>query len=118
MTSGPIGLDLAEVSKSNAPQLQDVPAAPGEYNEKQSQKLIIPGEDVVSDDGIEYPTAEEVDTLRRIAGPVPWSAYTVAFVELCERFAYYGTTVVCKFPDRFDGRSSYDSRQLHPISPP
>ena len=99
MTSGPIGLDLAEVSKANAPQLQDVPAAPGEYNEKQAEKLVIPGEDSGSDldeDGVEYPTAEEVETLRRVAGPIPWSAYTVAFVELCERFAYYGTTVVCK----------------------
>ena len=98
MTSGPIGLDLAEVSKANAPQLQDVPAAPGEFNEKQAEKLVIPDEESGSDveDGIEYPTAEEVETLRRIAGPVPWSAYTVAFVELCERFAYYGTTVVCK----------------------
>ena len=94
MTSGPIGLDLAEVSKANAPQLQDVPAAPGEFNEK---KLIIPEESGSEvEDGIEYPTAEEVETLRRIAGPVPWSAYTVAFVGLCERFAYYGTTVVCK----------------------
>ena len=97
MTSGPIGLDLAEVSKANAPQLQDVPAAPGEFNEKQAQKLIIPAdESELDEDGIEYPTAEEVDTLRRVAGAVPWSAYTVAFVELCERFAYYGTTVVCK----------------------
>ena len=107
MTSGPIGLDLAEVSKANAPQLLDVPAAPGEINEKHERRLTIPGEkssisgsdqsDSVGADGEdEYPTAEEVNTLRRVAGSVPFSAYTVAFVELCERFAYYGTTVVCK----------------------
>lgn len=42
------------------------------------------------------PTAEELATLHRVSGPIPWSAYTIAFVELCERFGYYGTTVVCE----------------------
>lgn len=68
------------------------------------------------EDGVVYPTEEEVSfnltskqnfaikklikfvkkvaTLRRIAGPVPWSSYLIAFVELCERFSYYGSTVV------------------------
>ena len=105
MTSGAIGLDLAEVSKSNAPQLLDVPAAPGVINEKNEKTLVIDDQAIplfdgslTGPDGEEYPTAEEIDTLRRICGTVPWSAYTVAFVELCERFSYYGTTAVCKFP--------------------
>ena len=42
-----------------------------------------------------YPTDEELKTLRRVCGQIPWTAYTVAFVELCERFSYYGTTAVC-----------------------
>ena len=41
------------------------------------------------------PTDEELHTLRRVSGKVPWTAYTVAFVELVERFSFYGTTVVC-----------------------
>ncbi|KAL4893629.1 POT family-domain-containing protein [Aspergillus ambiguus] len=41
-----------------------------------------------------YPTVEEMSTLRRVAGDIPWTAFTVAFVELCERFSYYGTTAV------------------------
>ena len=45
----------------------------------------------------EDPTEVELHTLRRVAGHVPCKAYTLAFVELCERFSYYGTTVVCKF---------------------
>ncbi|KAI4126278.1 MAG: hypothetical protein LQ338_003842 [Usnochroma carphineum] len=104
MTSGPIGLDLAEVSKANAPQLTDVPAAPGEINEKNEKALFIAGDnssqspsarkESVDADGKEYPTPEEVVTLRRVCGTVPWGAYTIAFVELCERFSYYGTTVV------------------------
>ncbi|KAL1875122.1 hypothetical protein Plec18167_005792 [Paecilomyces lecythidis] len=45
-------------------------------------------------DGRVAPTDEEKRTLRRVADRVPWTAYTVAFVELCERFSYYGTTAV------------------------
>lgn len=106
MTSGPIGLDLAEVSKANAPQLIDVPAAPGTINEKNEKSLSFPGDDSslsasgrkdsIDADGKEYPTAEEVDTLRRVCGTVPWASYTIGFIELCERFSYYGTTVVCE----------------------
>lgn len=48
----------------------------------------------VDGDGPE-PTEQELDTLRRIPDRIPWICFTIAFVELCERFAYYGTTVVC-----------------------
>ncbi|THH01943.1 hypothetical protein EW026_g848 [Hermanssonia centrifuga] len=45
-------------------------------------------------DGLEFPSDDERYTLRRVADAVPWNAYLIAFVELCERFSYYGTTVV------------------------
>lgn len=48
--------------------------------------------------GDEDPTADELhgpNALRRISAPIPWAVYTVAFVELCERFSYYGTQVLC-----------------------
>jgi POT family proton-dependent oligopeptide transporter len=98
MTSG---LDLAEVSKSHAPQLTDVPAAPGLINEKNEKRLTIADDSsqtlsFAEPEGTEYPTADEVATLRRVCGTIPWSAYTIGFVELCERFSYYGTTQVCK----------------------
>lgn len=41
------------------------------------------------------PSLEELHTLRRVRDHINWKAYTIAFVELCERFSYYGTTVVC-----------------------
>ena len=44
----------------------------------------------------EEPTAEELLTLRRVSGKIPWTAFTIAFVELCERFGYYGCQVLCK----------------------
>ena len=47
-------------------------------------------------DSLETPTEEELATLRRVSGQIPWTAYTIAFVELCERFSYYGTTAVCE----------------------
>ncbi len=43
----------------------------------------------------EEPTEEELRTLRRVSGKIPWTAFTVAFVELCERFGYYGCQVLC-----------------------
>jgi len=36
------------------------------------------------------PNEEERHTLRKVADKLPWSAFLVAMVELCERFAYYG----------------------------
>lgn len=44
-----------------------------------------------------HPTEDDLhghNKLRRIAAPIPWAVYTVAFIELCERFSYYGTQVL------------------------
>jgi POT family proton-dependent oligopeptide transporter len=41
-----------------------------------------------------FPTEEEWATLPRVAGSIPWQAWTVAFVEFAERFSYYGTSAV------------------------
>lgn len=43
-----------------------------------------------------YPTEEEFETLPRVPGHIPWTAWTVAIVEFAERFSYYGTTAVCE----------------------
>ncbi|KZT25908.1 peptide transporter PTR2A [Neolentinus lepideus HHB14362 ss-1] len=45
-------------------------------------------------DGLEFPTEEERRTLRRVSDTIPWTAYFIAFVELAERFSFYGSTVV------------------------
>lgn len=45
--------------------------------------------DIVSLEGDE-PTEEELATLRKVADHLPWSAFIVALVELCERFTYFG----------------------------
>lgn len=43
-----------------------------------------------------FPSLEEMTTLPRVSDKIPWRVYTVAFVELCERFSYYGTQILCK----------------------
>ncbi|KAI0160185.1 POT family protein [Xylariaceae sp. FL1272] len=44
--------------------------------------------------GEEYPSKRDLETLRRVKGYISPIIYTIAFIELCERFAYYGTTAV------------------------
>ncbi|RYP69898.1 hypothetical protein DL771_005841 [Monosporascus sp. 5C6A] len=72
------------VEKESLPT-QGSEASVGEYHS--AEALRGPNGEV-------YPTAEELETLRRVKGPINWVIYTIAFIELCERFAYYGTTAV------------------------
>lgn len=78
-------------------------------DEKQASISVDPsataavGNQVAPDTGVAanqpdntFPTAEEIATLRRVADRIPLKVFTIAFVELCERFSYYGTTIVCK----------------------
>ncbi|CAK5282285.1 unnamed protein product [Mycena citricolor] len=44
--------------------------------------------------GLEFPTDEEIATLRRVSDKLPWSAYLIASVEAAERFSFYGSSVV------------------------
>ncbi|PWN26018.1 putative PTR2-Di-and tripeptide permease [Jaminaea rosea] len=44
--------------------------------------------------GNQFPTEEEKNTLRRLPESIPWTAWTVAFCELAERFSYYGSVQV------------------------
>lgn len=50
--------------------------------------------DFDNDEGHEQPSEEDRHTLRRVSGPIALPAYLIGFVELCERFSYYGSTVV------------------------
>jgi POT family proton-dependent oligopeptide transporter len=60
------------------------------------------------------PTEEELHTLRRVPDKIPMNIYTIAFIELCERFSYYGTTAVFtnflqqKKPEYSSTGASYD----------
>lgn len=51
---------------------------------------------VYDDENHDMPTPEEMATLRRVPAKIPAKLFSIAFIELCERFSYYGTTIVCK----------------------
>lgn len=106
-------IDVAELAKSKAIS-HDVGAS--EKHPHQSEEFIEPApvtQVTPSAPGAEedplqkvFPSDEDLRTLRRVAGSLPWTTFTVAFVELCERFSYYGTTAVCTLSVRPDARSS------------
>ncbi|PWY65637.1 PTR2-domain-containing protein [Aspergillus sclerotioniger CBS 115572] len=79
----------AELRQTSSPEIEEIRAIP----EKGAAGSSVPYEDDASLQKT-FPTYDELKTLRRVAGQIPWTAYTVAFVELCERFSYYGTTAV------------------------
>lgn len=65
-----------------------------EFNEKAVANIDV---DVASNDDEVFddtPTEEEMRTLRRVSGSIKWAMYTIAFVELCERFSYYGSSIL------------------------
>ncbi|UNI18949.1 hypothetical protein JDV02_005178 [Purpureocillium takamizusanense] len=41
-----------------------------------------------------FPTAEELMTLRRVPNKIPLKLFSICFVELCERFSFYGATAM------------------------
>jgi len=70
---------FAEEKRGSSATSHDLNAAPVEFEA-----------DLVG----ETPTEEELRTLRRVSGKIPWQIFTIAFVELCERFGYYGCQVL------------------------
>ncbi|KAF8523257.1 PTR2-domain-containing protein [Hysterangium stoloniferum] len=66
----------------------------GSSDEKRPHSTGTAPEDEVDlevyDEGVEFPTEEEIATLRRVADKMPIGAFAIVIVELCERFAYYG----------------------------
>lgn len=82
--------NFASDPHSADPKKEIVVACPYEHN--------ISSFDYSSDDAEgDSPTQEERRTLRRVPDKIPWMVYTVAFIELVERFSFYGTIIACKF---------------------
>ncbi|KIW67394.1 hypothetical protein PV04_06653 [Phialophora macrospora] len=95
MSSGAANIESAEAATANSPSREKGVVD----NMKQKEEAQVSDKEALNEvllgpNGEQYPTSEELKTLRRTHGHVPWLLYTIAFVELCERFAYYGTTVV------------------------
>lgn len=86
-------IDIAEVSKAEAPVIP-VRLRPGETKEEQ-KKLSLDDDLTFAPSDYEEISEDDLKNLTRVSGSIPWQAYTIAFIEFCERFSYYGTTVVC-----------------------
>jgi POT family proton-dependent oligopeptide transporter len=92
MSSG-AALDTVDAATADYP-----PMAKGMKDEPILGKQDIAtssSEEVIGPNGEQYPTPEEWQTLRRVYGKVDYMIYVIGLVEMCERFAYYGTTAVC-----------------------
>jgi POT family proton-dependent oligopeptide transporter len=112
-------VDQAEIAKSKA-IAHDIVDEKHNLAVSEKQDLSIeaaPQSFIGDDDDLKtIPTDEELATLRRVSGKLPWQTFTVAFVELCERFSYYGTTAVCKrdpMKTSIKVETNKSSRQLH-----
>jgi POT family proton-dependent oligopeptide transporter len=93
----PTNIDDAAAVAKHDPTLAASPDFQHESKQTELPRVHQGGRDATdyydNDDG-EWPTEEELHTLRRVSDTIPWKAFALAFVELCERFSYYGTTVV------------------------
>ena len=86
----PDAVDTADIAKTT---VINPPAARGSIDvEKLRATTETTGSDDLDHD--DTPTEEEMQTLRRVSGKIPWAAFTIAFCELCERFSYYGSAVL------------------------
>jgi POT family proton-dependent oligopeptide transporter len=92
MSSG-APLEIADMATAHVPDVNN--DFKNETYEKRDS-VSSAKEDLVGPNGEQYPTEEEWKTLRRVYGKVNWMIYVIGVVEMCERFAYYGTTAVCK----------------------
>ncbi|EPX71611.1 PTR family peptide transporter [Schizosaccharomyces octosporus yFS286] len=90
------------ISSTNSNEKNDIKKYPEEaiviadeqslYSQDSPEKPISEG---IVVDGETYfsPTDEEFKTLKRVPSGVPFAAWVICVVELCERFAYYGLSV-------------------------
>ncbi|KAK7421622.1 hypothetical protein QQX98_002089 [Neonectria punicea] len=87
-----VNLDNDAIAQSGLvdPETRGIPqiAAKGSMDKEMQHDVHSSSED---DDA---PNEEDLRTLRRVSGAIKWSMYTIAFVELCERFSYYGSSVL------------------------
>lgn len=73
--------------------MAEVPGQPSKGHMDESHSLTTTATPPLETDN-HHISDDDLKNLRRVSGQIPWAAFTIAFVELCERFSYYGTTVV------------------------
>lgn len=92
MSSG-AALDIVDAAAADYPTVTK--SLKNEPSVKKPETYLSTSEELVGPNGEQYPTVQDWSTLRRVYGKVNWMIYVIGIVEMCERFAYYGTTAVC-----------------------
>lgn len=118
MSSGAAALDIVDAATANVPALDIETKNHALTSKAESVSSLKDG--LVGPNGEQYPSEEDWTTLRRVYGKVDLMIYIIGIVEMCERFAYYGTTAVCKqywLQDRVLSLT-VSSRQLHSKATP
>lgn len=77
--------EIVDKEKKENAQLAPIASAPSIHDDEK-KFLNVDLED--------FPTEEEIRTLRRVSDYIPLKLFTIAFIEACERFSYYGTIIV------------------------
>ncbi|KAI5241207.1 PTR2-domain-containing protein [Aureobasidium subglaciale] len=92
-------IDNSDLAKAHVPEAviqgtaYEAHAGRGSIDVGKSQPLYeVRTPETEEDD--DTPTEDDLQNLRRISGKIKWAAYTVAFVELAERFSYYGSSIL------------------------
>lgn len=88
------GLDPALIDRSGDPERKNPElhtTTPPPYLHGEGKATL---QESYLSDSEDFPTEEEMQTLRRVPATIPWKIYTIAFVELVERMSYYGTIAV------------------------
>ncbi|GAA6000675.1 hypothetical protein JCM10207_004604 [Rhodosporidiobolus poonsookiae] len=60
------------------------------FDEKRATSPSAPSGDVAAPEYDDAPTDEELKSLRRVPNSIELGAFLLGFIELCERFSYYG----------------------------
>jgi dipeptide/tripeptide permease len=77
--------DTAHTSGSDSLEEKSPYVAAGHPDGQEAIRIGLPVEDYPN-----KPTEEELDTLRRVPGSMPYVAYAICAVEFAERASYYG----------------------------
>ncbi|KAK2059083.1 POT family protein [Colletotrichum caudatum] len=96
MSTAP-NLDVVKAARADYPAIEkgvDAGGKPDVYTGNLADSSRLSHDTLGGPNGEVYPTEEELLTLRRTHGKVDWLIYSIGFAEMCERFAYYGTTAV------------------------
>jgi len=94
-TTGPIDRDATALAGQADAEFHGIHAHDAHGHMDTKHEISDPYVTTTDDDEWpDKPTDDDLHSLRRVSGKIPWTMFTIAFVELAERFSYYGSSVI------------------------